>query len=139
MIGLWECLICLSRPNALPLVAIQSSATTNLFYDLGYLNAMVLHPYYDWGYQASEVLIKKLFKKQSPANNVTIPEPILVNWENIDVYKNIGESGSTRLQFGTTNHTNKQSLWITLFLQTKQLPDWSQMLPEKIETDIHKA
>ena len=25
------------------------------------------------------------------------------------------------------------------FLQTKQLPDWSQMLPEKIETDIHKA
>lgn len=75
------------QPNALPLVAIQSSATTNLFYDLGYLNAMVLHPYHDWGYQASEVLIKKLFKKQSPANNVTIPEPILVNWENIDVYK----------------------------------------------------
>ena len=25
------------------------------------------------------------------------------------------------------------------FLQTKQLPDWSQMLPEKIETDINKA
>ena len=25
------------------------------------------------------------------------------------------------------------------FLQTKQLPDWSQMLPEKIETDIHKV
>ena len=25
------------------------------------------------------------------------------------------------------------------FLQTKQLPDWSQMLPEKIETDIQKA
>ena len=75
------------KPNALPLVTIQSSATTNLFYDLGYLNAMVLHSYHDWGYQASEVLIKKLFKKQSPANNVTIPEPILVNWENIDVYK----------------------------------------------------
>ena len=30
---------------------------------------------------------------------MTIPEPILVNWENIDVYKNIGESGSTRLHF----------------------------------------
>ena len=25
------------------------------------------------------------------------------------------------------------------FLQPKQLPDWSQMLPENIETDIHKA
>ena len=75
------------QPNALPLVAIQSSATTNLFYDLGYLNAIVLHPYHDWGYQASEVLIKKMFKKKSPANNVIIPEPILVNWENIDIYK----------------------------------------------------
>jgi ABC-type sugar transport system substrate-binding protein len=75
------------QPNALPLVAIQSSATTNLYYDLGYLNAIVLHPYHDWGYQASEVLIKKMFKKKSPANNVIIPEPILVNWENIDIYK----------------------------------------------------
>ena len=75
------------QPNALPLVAIQSSATTNLFYDLGYLNAIVLHPYHDWGYQASEVLIKKMFKKKSPANNVIISEPILVNWENIEIYK----------------------------------------------------
>ena len=75
------------QPNALPLVTIQSSATTNLFYDLGYLNAIVIHPYHDWGYQASEVLIKKMFKKKSPANNVIIPEPILVNWENIDIYK----------------------------------------------------
>ena len=75
------------QPNTLPLVTIQSSAITNLFYDLGYLNAMVLHPYYDWGYQASKAIIKKLFKKQSPINNVSIPKPILVNWENIDVYK----------------------------------------------------
>ena len=75
------------QPNALPLVAIQSSVTTNLLYDLGYLNAIVLHPYHDWGYQASEVLIKKMFKKKSPANNVIIPEPILVNWENIEIYK----------------------------------------------------
>ena len=75
------------QPNALPLVTIQSSAITNLFYDLGYLNVMVLHPYYDWGYQASEAIIKKLFKKQSPINNVSILKPILVDWENIDVYK----------------------------------------------------
>ena len=75
------------QPNTLPLVTIQSSAITNLFYDLGFLNAMVLHPYNDWGYQASEAIIKKLFKKQSPINNVFIPKPILVNWENVDVYK----------------------------------------------------
>ena len=54
------------QPNAFPLVSIQSSATTNLFYDLGYLNAMVLHPYHDWGYQASEVLIEKLFRIKVP-------------------------------------------------------------------------
>lgn len=75
------------KPNTLPLVTLQSSATTNLFYDLDYLKAMVLHPYHEWGYQASENLIRKLFKKQNPSSPVYIPKPILVNWENIELYK----------------------------------------------------
>jgi ABC-type xylose transport system substrate-binding protein len=75
------------NPNALPLVTLQSSATTNLFYDLGYLQSMVLHPYYEWGYKSSESLILKLFKKQTPTSPVYISKPILVNWENIELYK----------------------------------------------------
>ncbi|MGB0374699.1 MAG: sugar ABC transporter substrate-binding protein [Opitutales bacterium] len=75
------------KPNTLPLVTLQSSATTNLFYDLDYLKAMVLHPYHEWGYEASESLIQKLFKKQNPSSPVYIPKPILVNWENIELYK----------------------------------------------------
>lgn len=75
------------NPNALPLVTLQSSATTNLFYDLGYLQSMVLHPYYEWGYKASESLILKLFKKQTPTSPVYISKPILVHWENIESYK----------------------------------------------------
>lgn len=75
------------KPNTLPLVTLQSSATTNLFYDLDYLNAMVLHPYHEWGYKASETLIRKLFKKQNPSSPVYIPKPIFVNWENIELYK----------------------------------------------------
>jgi ABC-type xylose transport system substrate-binding protein len=75
------------NPNALPLVTLQSSATTNLFYDLGYLQSMVLHPYHEWGYEASESLILKLFKKQTPTSPVYISKPILVNWENIELYK----------------------------------------------------
>ena len=75
------------KPNTLPLVTLQSSATTNLFYDLDYLKAMVLHPYHEWGYEASETLIRKLFKKQNPSSPVYIPKPILVNWENIELYK----------------------------------------------------
>lgn len=75
------------NPNALPLVTLQSSATTNLFYDLGYLQSMVLHPYHEWGYKASESLILKLFKKQTPTSPVYISKPILVNWENIELYK----------------------------------------------------
>lgn len=76
------------KPNSLPLVTIQSSATTNLFYDLGYLQSIVLHPYHEWGYKASEAMIEKLFKKQDPDNNVYMTKPILVNWENIEIYKN---------------------------------------------------
>lgn len=76
------------KPNALPLVSIQSSATTNLFYELGYLDSMVIHPYHEWGYKASETLIEKLFKKQSPESDVYITKPTLVNWENIERYKN---------------------------------------------------
>ena len=75
------------NPNALPLVTLQSSATTNLFYDLGYLQSMVLHPYHESGYEASESLILKLFKKQTPTSPVYISKPILVNWENIELYK----------------------------------------------------
>jgi ABC-type xylose transport system substrate-binding protein len=75
------------NPNALPLVTLQSSATTNLFYDLGYLQSMVLHPYHEWGYETSESLILKLFKKQTPTSPVYISKPILVNWENIELYK----------------------------------------------------
>lgn len=75
------------RPNSLPLVTIQSSATTNLFYDLGYLQSMVIHPYHEWGYKASEALIKKLFKNQNPANDIYITKPVLVNQGNIELYK----------------------------------------------------
>ena len=75
------------KPNSLPLVTIQSSASTNLFYDLGYLQSMVLHPYHEWGYKASEALIEKLFKKRNPTNNKYEAKPILVNWENIELYK----------------------------------------------------
>ena len=48
---------------------------------------MVLHPYHEWGYNASEALIEKLFKKQNPTNNEYEAKPILVNWENIELYK----------------------------------------------------
>lgn len=73
--------------KTLPLVSIQSSATANLFYDLGYVQSMVLHPYYDWGYLASQAIIEKLFKNQTPKNTILMPKPILVNWENIEAHK----------------------------------------------------
>jgi ABC-type sugar transport system substrate-binding protein len=72
------------QPNSIPLVTIQSSVTTNLFYDLGYLQSMALHPFHDWGYQASKALIEKLFKKQTPGSTMMMLNPILVNWKNIE-------------------------------------------------------
>lgn len=75
------------KPNRIPIVTLQSSATAHLFYDLGYLHSMVSYPYYDWGYQASSSLIKKLFKDEMPdASSVMLP-PLLVNQQTIDASK----------------------------------------------------
>lgn len=75
------------QPNRIPTVTLQSSATAHLFYDLGYLHSMVSHPYYDWGYQASSTLTKKLFKDEMPdASSITLP-PLLVNQQTIDASK----------------------------------------------------
>ena len=75
------------KPNSIPLITIQSSVMTNLFYVLRFLESMVLHPFHDWGYQASKTLIEKLFTKQNPDSNVLIFNPTLINWENIDAYE----------------------------------------------------
>lgn len=75
------------QPQRIPTVTVQSSATAHLFYDLGYLHAMVSHPYYDWGYQASSTLIKKFFKDETPKAPALKLAPLLVNQQTIEASK----------------------------------------------------
>lgn len=75
------------QPKRIPTVTVQSSATSHLFYDLGYLHSMVSHPYYDWGYQASSTLIKKFFKGETPETPALKLAPLLVNQQTIEASK----------------------------------------------------
>ena len=67
------------QPGAKPLVALQSSPSAFLYMEQGYLKALVVHPYFDWGYTGMEALIKKIHDKQSPEVNSIYFEPGIIN------------------------------------------------------------
>lgn len=54
------------KPGQLPCVAVQSSPTALIYLDQGYLSAFVVHPYYEWGKNALELLVSKLHQDQEP-------------------------------------------------------------------------
>ncbi|MGC6424971.1 MAG: substrate-binding domain-containing protein [Lentimonas sp.] len=75
------------KPNELPTVVIQSSPSAFIYIDQKYVDALIVHPYYDWGYLTVETLINKLYKQKSPESAVIITEPRVVDWRNIDSYR----------------------------------------------------
>lgn len=75
------------KPNELPTVAIQSSPSAFIYVDQQYVDALVVHPYYDWGYLTVETLINKLHNSNNPETPVIITEPRVVDWRNIDSYR----------------------------------------------------
>lgn len=75
------------KPNELPAVAIQSSPSAFIYIDQEYVDTLVVHPYYDWGYLTVETLINKLHLEKVPESPVIITEPRVVDWRNIDSYR----------------------------------------------------
>jgi ribose transport system substrate-binding protein len=75
------------KPGALPTVAIQSSPSAFMYIDQKYVDALVVHPYYDWGYISVETLINKLYNNTEPETPVIITAPRIVDWRNIDSYR----------------------------------------------------
>ncbi|WPJ97615.1 substrate-binding domain-containing protein [Coraliomargarita algicola] len=75
------------KPKQLPVVAIQSSPSAFMYVDQGYLDALVVHPYYDWGVQSVEAMIEKLHNNQAPAAPVLRTTPRLVDWRNAEAYR----------------------------------------------------
>lgn len=74
--------------KSLPVVAIQTSPTAYLAYDLGYVESFVLHPYFEWGTISANSIIKKLFKGTVPQSDRIKLKPISVDWQNIALYRN---------------------------------------------------
>jgi ribose transport system substrate-binding protein len=76
------------KPDELPVVAIQSSPSAFIYVDQGYLDALVVHPYYEWGYQSVELMIEKLHNGQLPKAPVVRTPPRVVDWRNAEDYRN---------------------------------------------------
>ena len=83
------------KPGKLPCVAIQSSPSAFIYIDQGYVSALIVHPYYDWGHASMEILINKLHAGTNPADSKILTAPRVVDWSNIEAYR---ESWKTWLQ-----------------------------------------
>ncbi|MEM7792696.1 MAG: substrate-binding domain-containing protein, partial [Verrucomicrobiota bacterium] len=68
-------------------VAIQSSPSAFIYIDQGYLDALVVHPYYDWGYASVSILVNQLFKNVGPEMTDLVTSPELIDWQNMDAYR----------------------------------------------------
>lgn len=75
------------KPGKKPVVAIQSSPSAFIYVDQGYLDALVVHPYYEWGYKSVETMVEKLHNDQSPAKPVVLSAPRVVDWRNAEDYR----------------------------------------------------
>lgn len=75
------------EPGSLPAVAIQSSPSAFIYIDRDYLDALVVHPYYEWGESAVEHLIEKLHNGEAPEKTEIRTEPRIVDWRNVEAYR----------------------------------------------------
>ena len=75
------------RPNRLPVVAIQSSPSAFIYVEQGYLSALVVHPYYDWGYKSMETMLEKLHNDQRPEDSLIRTTPRIVDRHNLEDYR----------------------------------------------------
>lgn len=74
-------------PGKRPVVAVQSTPSAFIYVDQGYLDALIVHPYYDWGYRSVETLIEKLHNDQNPETSVLRTQPRVVDWRNAKEYR----------------------------------------------------
>lgn len=75
------------KPKKMPAVAIQSSPSAIIYIEQSYLNALVVHPYYDWGYKSVETVIEKLHNRRNPEKHTIKTIPQLVNRRNTESYR----------------------------------------------------
>ena len=71
----------------IPVVAIQSSPSAFMYVDQGYLDELVVHPYYEWGYKGVETLVEKLHHNHTPEDHIVRTDPCIVDWRNVEEYR----------------------------------------------------
>ena len=75
------------QPGELPVVAIQSSPSAFIYTDRGYLEALIVHPYYEWGHKSVVTMVEKLHNDQSPESRKILTQPRVVDWRNLKDYR----------------------------------------------------
>lgn len=75
------------EPGKLPVVAIQSSPSAFIYADSGYIDALVVHPYYEWGYKSVVTMVEKLHNNEAPDEAIILTQPKLVDWRNLEAYR----------------------------------------------------
>lgn len=75
------------RADRMPVVAIQSSPSAFIYTEKGYIDALVVHPYYEWGYKSVVAMVEKLHNKKTPEQPRILTEPRVVDWRNLEAYR----------------------------------------------------
>lgn len=75
------------KPEEKPVVAIQSSPSAFIYSDEGYLDALVVHDYYEWGHRGVQILVEQLYLGKAPEARQIRTEPQLIDWRNFEDYR----------------------------------------------------
>lgn len=75
------------KPGRMPVVTIQSSPSAFIYADMGYIEALVTYPYYEWGYQGVSAIVEKIRRNKTPQKPTRMTQPRLVDWRNLDAFR----------------------------------------------------
>ena len=75
------------KAGELSCVAIQSSPSALMYIDQGYVNALIVHPYYEWGHASMTALVNQLHNGRAPDAPTVLTAPRIVDWSNLDAYR----------------------------------------------------
>ena len=75
------------KPREFPCVAIQSSPSAFIYIDQGYVSAMIVHPYYNWGTASMTALVNMLHNDKLPETTTQQSAPQIIDWRNVEHYR----------------------------------------------------
>jgi ribose transport system substrate-binding protein len=75
------------KPGRMPVVAIQSSPSAFIYADMGYIEALITYPYYQWGYQGVSAIVEKIHSNKIPEKPIHMTQPRIVDWRNFESYR----------------------------------------------------